>query len=97
MFGWALRVLVLLLVLMLVLRFVFRFLRAVMEGMATPSSPRADRRAGTSNHPSVALVKDPVCGTYVPKTRALAATTSGGTHYFCSEACRERYLREARR
>lgn len=96
MLGWALRVLLLLLVLLLVLRFVFRFLRGVMEGLTGPG-PRATGRGGATNAPSVALVKDPVCGTYVPRTRALAATTEDGTHYFCSEGCREQYLRGARR
>lgn len=93
MFGWALRALVILIVVMLVLRLVFRFVRGLMEGLTGPApGAGGDRRRGT-NPPSVPLVKDPVCGTYVPRSRALAATTAEGTHYFCSDACRERYLR----
>jgi uncharacterized protein len=91
MFGWILRILVLL----LVLRLIFRFVRGVMQGLQG-QGPGGPHRAGGANTPSVPLVKDPMCGTYVPRTRALAATTADGTHYFCSEICREQYLRGAR-
>ena len=33
------------------------------------------------------LVKDPVCGTYVPQETALHV----GDQYFCSEACRHKF------
>ena len=48
-----------------------------------PEEPRA-RRAGTSAR----LVKDPVCGTYVPETSAIRA----GELFFCSEECRGKYV-----
>jgi len=47
-----------------------------------PEEPR--RRAGTSAR----LVKDPVCGTYVPESSAIRA----GDLFFCSEECRGKYL-----
>ncbi len=34
------------------------------------------------------LVKDPVCGTYVPQQSALSA----GGKFFCSEECRRKFL-----
>jgi YHS domain-containing protein len=34
------------------------------------------------------LVKDPVCGTYVPAQTAI----STGNEFFCSEECRSRFL-----
>lgn len=42
------------------------------------------------------LVKDPVCETYVLRSRALARTVGGRTYYFCSRECAGRYtgLRE---
>jgi uncharacterized protein len=40
---------------------------------------------------AVKLVRDPVCGTYVPPRAALSVTTSGTTHYFCSERCLNDY------
>jgi YHS domain-containing protein len=36
------------------------------------------------------LVRDPVCQTYVPRSRALPATVEGREEFFCSEECRER-------
>ena len=45
--------------------------------------------AGQVQAPSVAghLVKDPVCGTYVPEGTAL----KHGEYFFCSEACRQKF------
>lgn len=42
------------------------------------------------------LVKDPVCETYVLRSRALTRTVGGTTFYFCSRKCAGRYtgLRE---
>ncbi len=37
------------------------------------------------------LVQDPQCGTYLPKSRALALTAGGEAKYFCSPACRDAY------
>jgi len=33
------------------------------------------------------LVKDPVCQTYIVKSRAVRRTTADGVRYFCSEQC----------
>jgi hypothetical protein len=33
------------------------------------------------------LVKDPVCGTYIPQATAIQA----GNEFFCSEECRQKY------
>lgn len=50
-----------------------------------PSQPR-------DNGPTP-LVHDPVCGLYVDRDRALVVQSpSGETVYFCSPACREKYL-----
>ena len=36
------------------------------------------------------LVKDPVCQTYVVRSRALSRPGPGGPRYFCSDACARR-------
>ncbi len=41
------------------------------------------------------LVRDPVCGVYCPKSTAYRVTRDGETHYFCSEKCREAFLRSS--
>jgi len=38
-------------------------------------------------------VRDPVCGTYIVRARALTAGTGDQTRYFCSEKCRDEYAR----
>ena len=37
------------------------------------------------------LMKDPVCNTYVLRSRAVTRQTGGTTHYFCSHECAVRY------
>ena len=37
------------------------------------------------------LVKDPSCGTYIPKKTALRAKVDGRTLYFCSRKCMQKY------
>jgi YHS domain-containing protein len=40
------------------------------------------------------MVKDPVCGTYVPLGDAYKTTINGKTLYFCSETCSEAYRKK---
>ena len=47
---------------------------------------------GTAAAPRDELVKDPVCQTYVVRSRAVRRPGRDGTHYFCSSACAKRYL-----
>ncbi|MBM3300537.1 MAG: YHS domain-containing protein [Deltaproteobacteria bacterium] len=37
------------------------------------------------------MVKDPVCGVYVPYSQAFTAEHDGRTVYFCSRECRDKY------
>jgi YHS domain-containing protein len=38
------------------------------------------------------LVKDPVCQTYVVRSRAVRGRGADGAPYFCSEECASRYV-----
>ncbi len=42
------------------------------------------------------LVKDPVCQTYIVRSRAVTRSAGGSTHYFCSPKCAARFVREGR-
>ena len=76
-------------VLVLLVRFV---LRALFGGVGQPRGAGAKPPAS----PAVEdLVKDPVCNTHLPRSRALRATLSGRDEYFCSAACRDRALSRA--
>jgi len=53
------------------------------------------RRLRTPGHdpkPLDELVKDPVCQTYVVRSRAIRRTDGGALRYFCSADCARRYL-----
>jgi hypothetical protein len=74
-----------LLFILLVVRLVGRFVSAVVNGYrgqfaaAPAASPIGARE----------LVRDPVCGTFVARDRALSATIGRETRHFCSAACRD--------
>ena len=48
--------------------------------------PRAPSRAGSDE-----LVKDPVCQTYVVRSRAVSRETPSGLRHFCSAECAGRF------
>ena len=77
-----LRAVALLIVVVSAISVVRRFLR-----MLEPANRERGEPAGTGH-----LVKDPVCGTYVPQQTALSARNQ----FFCSEECRSKYLAETR-
>jgi uncharacterized protein len=37
------------------------------------------------------MVKDPVCGCYIPKSQALTLSQGNQKLYFCSKACLQKY------
>jgi YHS domain-containing protein len=51
---------------------------------------RSSARTGAPSRKAEDLVRDPVCNTYVPRSRALTAVVEGHEEHFCSEACRDR-------
>jgi YHS domain-containing protein len=53
-----------------------------------PRRPRARVSEGS-------MVRDRVCNTFLPRSRALEAQVGDETHFFCSEACRSRFLQES--
>lgn len=80
---WIVRILVFLLLLRLILRLLFG--TAFARRAATPR--RMPERAGGE------LVRDPVCGTYIPKAGAFVIGKGEDTKYFCSIECRDKYGR----
>lgn len=41
------------------------------------------------------LVKDPVCQTYIVRSRAVTLSQAGQARYFCSTRCAERFALES--
>ncbi len=81
--GWLLR----LLIGVLLVRLMWGFVAGLLRGATEPR-----RRSGGR---SVALVRDPVCGTFIEPARAIEARVGSTMHYFCSESCRARFRRTA--
>ena len=74
------RVVLLLAVGMLVLTVLLPLLRRPLARTRKPPVPLSDE-----------LVKDPVCQTYVVRSRAVRGRGDAGAPYFCSEECARRY------
>jgi YHS domain-containing protein len=55
-------------------------LRRRRPGAAAPSRMSSDE-----------LVKDPVCGTYIVRSRAVSRGAAGSARYFCSAECAGRF------
>ena len=79
MLGWIILVLIVVLVLRPIIGLLSGFLGAKRVG--EPSGQRRGKRT--------ALVRDPVCGTYVEPSHAISARAGSTVHYFCSERCRQ--------
>jgi YHS domain-containing protein len=54
-------------------------------GGGWPGAPPPGGKAGGE------LVRDPHCGTYVARARAIAVSAGNETVYFCSATCRDAY------
>jgi uncharacterized protein len=68
---------------LLLLRGLRRLLRGIAEGLQGTPAPTPPA--------AVALVRDPVCGTYVVPSKAVRAGSGAETRFFCSENCRRAY------
>ena len=79
--GWIIR----LLIAVLVVRAVWGFVSGLFAGASGPTPVRPGK--------SLALVRDPVCGTYVQPSRALTSRSGAKVYYFCSEDCRREFSR----
>lgn len=81
---------------LLAIFFILRYLKKKLESgkKDAPPAPEASTPREQAQAPRAKaeeMVLDPVCGSYVPISAAIAATKDGKTVYFCSEECRERF------
>lgn len=75
---WGVRILILL----LMIRFLLRLFRSRPARRAAAARAPRERLGGS-------LVRDPQCGTYVPRSRALTVGHGSTAHHFCSTGCRD--------
>jgi hypothetical protein len=76
------RILLRIIALLVIIMGALSAIRRLMAAVAPPD--RQVPRSGQGGR----LVKDPICGTYVPQATALSA----GDAFFCSEECRRKFL-----
>ncbi|MDA8163385.1 MAG: YHS domain-containing protein [Desulfobacteraceae bacterium] len=67
------------------------FVKSFLKGYRGESDPRS--ASGGTPLIQDELVRDMICGVYVPRREALPLTWQGKTYYFCSEICRQKFLR----
>ena len=87
-----LRGLLLYVMLFFVARAVWRLLQGIIQGATSPASGSARPPA---TPPVMKLTRDPVCGTFVVPGKAVEFRRGSETLYFCSDACRRRFLEKA--
>ncbi|HEY2433825.1 MAG TPA: hypothetical protein VGI12_14210 [Vicinamibacterales bacterium] len=71
------------LIVALIARSLLKLARGIAEGWRGPAAPRTPQ--------GMALVRDPVCGTYVVPATALSSGIGAQARFFCSENCRRAY------
>lgn len=83
--GWFIRILII----VLVIRALWGLVSGILKGASKPARSRPER--------SVALVRDPVCGTYLQPSRALSTQSGAKVFYFCSADCQQAFDRGGER
>lgn len=79
-------------------RAVWRLLQGIIQGASSSSSAGARAASGqraAATPPVMKLTRDPMCGTFVVPGKAVEFVRGRETVYFCSDACRRRYLEKA--
>ncbi len=75
--------------------------RLVWNAVAGLLAGEARRRVGARGREERAphtihkglMVRDPVCGVHLPENRAITEVLSGERYHFCSERCRQSFLK----
>jgi YHS domain-containing protein len=65
---------------------------AVLRSLPGRRPQQPDNRKDARSSRGEEMVKDPQCGTFVPRGEAVEGSKRGKTHYFCSRECRDAYL-----
>ncbi|VBB47542.1 conserved hypothetical protein [uncultured Desulfatiglans sp.] len=77
------------LLLALLIYILYRFFRKMIQ----PPAEKTQTYDASGGHVDE-MVQDPFCGTYVPVRQAVKRSIGGKDHFFCSEACADRFEKE---
>ncbi len=90
--------LIIILVLILLIIWVGRSILEDLKSLSTRGPRQRGPKKKSPSRPDLPvadkLVEDPVCGVYCPKSTAYTAIWKGKVYYFCSEECRQKFLKE---
>ncbi len=78
------------LVIIIALWFLRRILASVFGEPTKRTRANPGNRAPTAANP---MVKDPVCGMYMDPRLAVELQSRGGQFYFCSNECRQKFIK----
>jgi len=81
------RFILLLVLIIIISRMFWRLVDSFIEGVS--GQPRSGRTRVPER--GVAMVRDPVCGTFVVPERAVTLVNGRARLFFCSETCRDKY------
>ncbi len=76
-------------ILLLILLFFLAY--TAYTAMVRLFSAKPDRLPKEKTPEGEDMVKDPVCGVFLPRCDAVEETIAGRRHYFCSTECRDRF------
>lgn len=82
------------LVLLFLARLLWNAVAGLLAGEARRQMGARGREEGAPNtiHRGL-MVRDPVCGVHLPENRAIVEVRSGERYHFCSEKCRQSFLK----
>ncbi|NOR49423.1 MAG: hypothetical protein GQ530_00120 [Desulfuromonadales bacterium] len=69
---------------------VYTVFQAIKQAMLKPPAPPPEKTSRGEE-----MVRDPECGTYVPRSDAVKLQSKGATHYFCSIDCRDKHQKRS--
>ena len=70
----------------------YLFYRSIRSWMLRDSTPRKKGSGKTAGEIDDVMIKDPFCQAYFPRRNAVHLSFHGRDLYFCSEACRDKYI-----
>ena len=71
----------------------FWWIGRMMKSLRGPAPVRrSPGREGAGSSDQGPMVRDRVCNTFLPRSRALRLESGTQEHFFCSETCRDRFL-----
>jgi len=76
-----------LLLLALAFYVIWNLLGMLLRSLSGPATSTPPEKSAAGEE----MVRDPQCGTFIPRSDALSKNIGGTTHYFCSARCRDSY------